>query len=242
MESLSLQMEPFVFEGESFSAAEVLGVLDGYVNADRQEKIRRVVERRSYTVVPVLEGVHDRGNISAVMRSAEALGYQALHLIENQKMYKKANRVTQGADKWLDIVRWKTTRECLDELRGKGYRIVVTHVSETSKSIDEVLFTEPTAVFFGNEMDGASDELIDAADDCVIVPMQGFSQSFNISVAAALTLYHIYHERTRELGRHADLNELEKECLVAFYFMRTVNHSEDILRRSRVDTSMEGSA
>jgi tRNA (guanosine-2'-O-)-methyltransferase len=173
------------------------------------------------------------------MRSAEALGYQALHLIENQKMFKKANRVTQGADKWLDLVRWKTTEECVDHLRGKGYRIVVTHVSEGSKAIGEVSFNVSTAIFFGNEKDGASVELIEEADDCVMIPMAGFSQSFNISVAAALTLYHIYHERTRELGGHADLNEREKECLAASYFMRTVNHSAEILLRSRAELGNE---
>lgn len=235
MESLSLQTEPFVFEGESFTAAEVLSLLDGYVNQERQGKIRRVVSGRSYTVVPVLEGIFDRGNISAVMRSAEALGYQALHIIENQKKFKNANRVTQGADKWLDIVRWESTQDCIDDLRSKGYRIVVTHVADETKSFDEVSFDEPTAIFFGNEKYGASLELIDQADDCVMIPMDGFSQSFNISVAAALSLYHIYHERTRDLGKHADLTKQEQECLVAAYYLRTVKHSDEILLRTRKD-------
>jgi tRNA (guanosine-2'-O-)-methyltransferase len=237
MESLSLQTEPFVFDGESFSAANVLAILREYVSEERRETIRSVVDRRTYTVAPVLEGVCDRGNISAVMRSAEALGYQSLHLIENQEKYKRANRVTQGADKWLDIVRWETTRDCLDNLKAKGYRIVATHVAEGSKPIAEVSFNAPTAIFFGNEQDGASDELIAEADDCVMIPMEGFSQSFNISVAAALTLYHIHHERTRTLGRHGDLTELEKDCLAASYYMRTVKSAEEILVRVRTDAN-----
>ena len=235
MESLSLQTEPFVFEGKSFSAAEVLSLLDEYVNKERQGKIRHVVAGRSYTVVPVLEGLFDRGNVSAVMRSAESLGYQALHIIENQKKFKKANRVTQGADKWLDIVRWDTTQECIDDLKSKGYRIVVTHVTDETKSFDEISFNEPTAIFFGNEKHGASPDLIEQADDCVMIPMDGFSQSFNISVAAALSLYHIHHERTRDLGKHADLTEQEQECLVAAYYLRTVKHSDEILLRTRKD-------
>ena len=239
MESLSLQIEPFEFEGHSFSASEVLTILGEYVNSDRQAKLRAVVDARTYTIVPVLEGVHDRGNISAVMRSAEALGYQALHLIENQKMFKKANRVTQGADKWLDIVRWKTTQDCIDNLRARGYRVIVTHVAKNSKSLDEVSFAEPTALFFGNEHDGASPELIEQADDCVKIPMQGFSQSLNISVAAALSLYHIYHERERELGGHADLTGFEKECLTASYFIRTVGHAAGILVRTRSNSPKE---
>lgn len=236
MESLSRQTEPFIVEGEEFSAAEVIEALNDYVNPIRQEKIRRIVSGRSYTVVPVLEGVHDRGNISAVMRSVEALGFQSMHLVESQKLFKKANRITQGADKWLDIVRWKKTQDCVDHLRGKGYRIVVTDVNERAKSLDEVSFNAPTAIFFGNEKTGTSPELVNQADDCVKIPTDGFTQSFNISVAAALTLYHIYHERTRELGRHGDLTEHERECLVASYFMRTIKRPNAILLRTREES------
>ncbi|MFP6583161.1 MAG: RNA methyltransferase [Candidatus Hydrogenedentota bacterium] len=239
MESLCPHTDSVVIEGRSFTSAEVIEALSSYVRPERQETIRAVVEKRTYTVTPVLEGVHDRGNISAVMRTAESLGYQSLHIIETERFFRKANRVTQGADKWLDVSRWPTTRECMGHLRGRGYRIVVTDMNADSKPIGDVSFDVPTALFFGNEGTGASDELIEAADDCVVVPMDGFTQSFNISVAAALSLYHIQQARIREFGSHADLTEAEKQNLLASYFMRSVNRSKEILVRLRDEKSQE---
>lgn len=233
MKSLSPHLDPFVFDGQAYTAAEIIDILSPYIRPGRQEKIRETVARRTYSVVPVLEAVHDRGNVSAVMRSAESMGYQGMHIIETARYFRKANRVTQGADKWLDVERWDGTKTCVDHLRSQGYRIVVTHMSEDAKSLDEISFAEPTAIFFGSEGEGASDELVELADNCVVIPMDGFSQSFNISVAAALSFYHIRHERIRELGHHADLSDAEQEGLVASYFMRSVKHSEDILQRLR---------
>lgn len=239
MESLSPHTDPVVIDGRSFSSAEIIETLSGYIRPERQEKIRAVVENRTYTVTPVLEGVHDRGNVSAVMRSAESLGYQSLHIIETARYFRKANRVTQGADKWLGVSSWPSTAECVEHLREKGYRIVVTDMNPGAKPIGDVSFGVPTALFFGNEGTGASDELIEAADDCVVIPMDGFSQSFNISVAAALSLYHIQQARIRELGSHADLSDAEKQDLLASYFMRSVNRSEEILVRLRDEQSQE---
>ena len=164
MESLSQHTYPMIIDDISFSAQEIIEIMLGYVGEERQEKIKRVVEQRTYTVVPVLEGLYDRGNVSAVMRTAEALGYQAMHIIESSKRFKKANRVTQGADKWIDATRWDDTQSCIEHLRDKSYRIVVTHMSDTAKPIDEVSFTQPTAIFFGNEKEGISPELLAQAD------------------------------------------------------------------------------
>lgn len=239
MESLCPHSDPLVIDGHSFAATEIISALDSYITPERQATIRGVIENRTYTVTPVLEGVHDRGNISAVMRSAEALGYQSLHIIETERFFRKANRVSQGADKWLDVSRWPTTAECVSHLRDQGYRIVVTDMNPESKPINDVSFATPTALFFGNEGTGASDELLELADECVVIPMDGFSQSFNISVAAALSLYHIRYERIRALGSHADLTDAEKLNLLVSYFMKSVNRAEDILVRFREEQSQE---
>ena len=222
--------EPFKIADREFSALEILEALSEYVRPERQEKLRRVVEGRTYTIIPVLEGLYDRGNVSAVMRSGEALGYQMMHIIESSKKFKKANRVTQGADKWLDIVRWDTTSDCVAHLKDNGYRIIATHV-EDAKPIDEVSFTEPAALVLGNEHEGVSSELLDAADERVVIPMSGFSRSFNISVAAALSLYHIAHERAATETGHGDLSKTEKDCLLASYYLRSIEASDKILAR-----------
>ncbi len=224
--------EPFIVRGERFTAAEILDVLAPHLTDERKQRIHDVVAQRTYSVVPVLEGLYDFGNVNAVLRSAEALGCQAAHVIELAAKYKKANRVSKGADKWLDIRRWDATAPCVAHLRGLGYRIVATHIQE-GRSITDAVFDTPVALFFGNEHEGASKMLLDAADDRVRLPMLGFTESFNISAAAAIALYHVYRDRVTRLGRHSDLTPEEMLRLTAVYYRRSVDRADDILRLSR---------
>ncbi len=196
----------------------------------RRERIDEVVSRRNFSTAIVLEGIYDRGNISAVMRTAEGLGFANFHLIETQDKFKNAKGVSRGSDKWVEIKKWKQSSEAIKSLKAEGYQLVVTTL-EGGKPIGEVDFTKPTALVLGNEKDGASREMIEAADHRIIVPMNGFVQSFNISVAGALSLYHIYQERMLKLGANADLNEEQKNILKAIYYMRTLDSSVDVLER-----------
>lgn len=215
--------------GRELSAAQILALMEPYLTPERQARIRSAVELRTCNVVPVLENIYDRGNVSAVLRSAEAMGYQCAHVIEIGEKFKSANRVTQGADKWLDVKRWKSTVECTRELKAKGFQILATHLDERAKPIGEMDFSKPTAIVFGNEKDGISQEMIAEADQTIIIPMHGFVQSFNISVAAAIGLYHIYMERMRVLGHHGDLSEEEKEILRAEFSLRSSKNPEKLL-------------
>jgi tRNA (guanosine-2'-O-)-methyltransferase len=226
--------EPFMVGGVPFTARAVIEGLEPFLLEERGQRIREVIAARTYSVVPVMEGLYDRGNVSAVLRSAEALGFQAVHIVDSSEAFKQANRVTQGAEKWLDIRVWGATPACVDALRAQGYRILATHF-EDAQPIDEVDFTVPTALFFGNEKEGVSRELLDRADGRVVIPMAGFTRSFNISVAAALGLFHIQEDRKRRLGRQGDLTDREQELLTASYFLRSVASAQAILleRRAR---------
>jgi tRNA (guanosine-2'-O-)-methyltransferase len=197
---------------------------------ERISKIDRVVAGRNFSNAVVLEGIYDRGNISAVMRTAEAFGFVNFHVIETQEKFKEANRVTQGADKWTEVKKWQTTKDCILELKKRGHKIVVTSL-EASKPLAEIDWTVPTALVLGNEKEGISKEMFELSDERVIIPMAGFVQSFNISVAGALCLYHIYLERLARFGRVADVTAEEKEILKAHYYMRTQESSVDILER-----------
>lgn len=225
-------MRDFTIGDEPFGPAEVIAVLAPYVSAPRRARIEQVVGGRTLSIVPVLEGLHDRGNASAVLRSAEAMGLQRVHVIELLRKFKKANRVTQGAEKWLDVERWQTTGACVEHLKGAGYRIVATAM-EGSRPIDELAFDQPTALVFGNEHEGVTPELLAASDERVHIPMHGFTQSFNISVAAALAFYHIRLDRMRRLGHHGDLSAAQRTRLIASYYMRSVGNAELLLLRSR---------
>jgi tRNA (guanosine-2'-O-)-methyltransferase len=169
------------------------------------------------------------------MRSAEALGYLNVHVIETAEKFKIANRVTQGAEKWLDVEVWEEPGTCVARLRSQGYRIAATAMTETSQALHEIDFSPPTALFFGNEHEGLSRTVLEAAEVCVAIPMSGFSQSFNISVAAALCLHHVRDDRRRRLGRHGDLPEAQRRRLEAAYYVRSLEHARELLLRARRD-------
>jgi tRNA (guanosine-2'-O-)-methyltransferase len=196
----------------------------------RQKKVSQVAALRNFSNCVVLEGIYDRGNISAVMRTAEALGFVNFHVIETQMKFKEANRVTQGADKWTEVEKWKTTSDCIKELKKRGHRIVVTSL-EASKPIHEIDFTTPTAFVLGNEKEGISEEMKALSDERIILPMSGFVQSYNISVAGALGLYHIYQDRLKKLGKNEDVTSEQAEILKAHYSIRTQDSAFDILKR-----------
>lgn len=197
---------------------------------ERQAKIERVASQRCFDISVVLESIYDRGNISAVMRTAEGLGFADFHIIETAEKFKNANRVTQGADKWVESRKWKSTTEAIKYFKENKIRICVTSL-EAAKPLHEVDFSTPLALVLGNEKDGASKEIIEAADERVIIPMPGFVQSFNISVAGALCLYQISQSRLKQRGTNVDVTTEQIRILKAQYALRTLDSADSILSK-----------
>lgn len=212
--------QAFEYDGRRLDREGVIAWMEPMYTERRLEKIKQVIKNRTRTVAVGLEGLYDRGNVSAVMRSAEALGFFDIHIVETQEKFKAANRVTKGADKWLHCTKWHSTPECVGYLKSSGYKVLVTHLDSTATPINKIAFDQKSVIFFGNEKDGASRELIELSDQRVILPMHGFVESFNISVAAALCLYHIQRDRTERLGQHGDLSEEEQRDLYARYLLK----------------------
>jgi tRNA (guanosine-2'-O-)-methyltransferase len=211
-------------------AAEVVRLLTPYITPERGVRIDTTVKNRTCEVAVVTENIYDRGNVSAVMRSAEAMGYQNFHNIETGTRFKAANRVTAGSEKWLNVSTWKSTASAVAHLKSMKYTILATHL-DGAQPISDFDFTKPTALVLGNESDGVSAEMLAAADARVVIPMDGFVQSFNISVAAAICLYHIKQDRLRRQGYHGDLSDSQKMILRAEYILKTIAHPEQILER-----------
>ncbi len=197
---------------------------------ERQAKIKLVSAKRCYSTAVVLESIYDRGNISAVMRTGEGLGFANFHIVETFEKFKEANRVTQGADKWVDVQKYKSTTACIEHLKSQGFQICVTALASDSVPISEVDFSKPTALVLGNEKQGVSAEMLAAADKKIIIPMPGFVQSFNISVAGALSLYHIMSDRIKRLGRNEDLSAEQTHILNMVFALNTLDSAEDILK------------
>lgn len=217
---------------------DVLEAVYPLLTADRRARMDQVVTGRTGTVIPVLENLYDRGNISAVLRSAEAFGLYQVHNIELGEKFKESQRTTAGADKWVEMKKWKSTRDCVEHFHTHGYQVVATHLSSDAKPIQEIDFTQPTALVLGNEKEGITPEMAQLADHRVILPMYGFVQSFNISVAGAMAFYQVVQDRMRRQGRHGDLSQEQMEILKAVYSLRTLDSAADILFRLRDDKKL----
>ena len=154
----------------------------------RKARIDEVVASRTRTLTVVMEAFCDPQNVNAVLRTCEAFGVQEIHVVEGpMKPYDRNKKISQNADKWLDVRRWKTTAECLGHLEAEGFRVYATHLGEGSRPLADLSFAGKVALVFGNESRGVSEEALERADERYAIPMLGFVQSLNVSVAAAVS-------------------------------------------------------
>lgn len=182
-----------------FSAQEIIRALEPLLTGQRRARIDAVLAERTRSVVPVLDGLYDPHNVAAVLRSADAFGAQEVHIIEGEEPLLASQRVTQGADKWLDVVRHRDPRACVRGLKARGYSVFAAMMD--GETTPEQLAAMPlVALVFGSERSGVSDAVLELCDGRYTIPMRGFSQSLNVSVAAALTLYAATRGRGGDLG------------------------------------------
>ncbi len=158
---------------------------------ERKEKLTQVLSARQPDLTIVLENVFDPHNISAVMRTCDAVGVQEIYILTNRipRHKKWGARSSSSAAKWLTVFQFEDVEECFQALRKKYSRIYTTHLSSDAASLHELNLTEPVALVFGNEHSGVSDEIRALADGNFIIPQVGIIRSLNISVACAVTLY-----------------------------------------------------
>lgn len=224
-----LRQSEWNWGGRRLTAKQIVDILEKHLTAERVARVREVVDGRTFKVATVVEHLYDIGNISAVMRSAESFGFLPMNIIEKKEArYKKSDRISKGSEKWLDIQKWQDTKECLKSLKDRGYKIFVTTLEE-AEPLEAQPFDTPTAIVFGNEKDGVSREAIEMADVRVAIPMKGFTQSFNISVAAALSFYQIYQRRVQRFGASGDLTADERDQVTANYYLRTLDSAPEII-------------
>lgn len=215
--------------GRAIAVGDIIANLQKHVTEERLGKLQSVVANRSFQLVSVLENIYDRGNVSAVMRSAEAFGYIGFHLVDPPgARFKAANRVTKGAEKWLDVRVDHSPADAVAALKAQGYGVYATQLGAKT-SIKDLDFSKKIAVVLGNEKEGVSEEMIGLADGTFSIPMSGFSQSFNISVAAALVFYHAHWEH-RWSGKGAVLPVPQQRQILANYLLRCFDRPEIYFR------------
>ena len=184
-----------------------------YMTPERNQRLTSVLNQRQPDLTVVLENVFDPHNISAVMRTADAVGIQDIFILNNKipPHRKWGAKSSSSAAKWLTVHQYTDAGECFAELRTRYKKIYTTHLSSDAVGLHELNLTEPVALVFGNEHSGVSEEIIAMADGNFIIPQVGIIKSLNISVACAVTLYEAYRQKNN--AGHYDAIKLQGERL-----------------------------
>lgn len=170
---------------------QYLEYLEGFITENRKDKFISVLNQRTNHFTVAIEDVFQLHNTSAVMRSCEVFGVQNLHVIEQTFGKKIDKEIAMGAQKWVDVNRYNNSEACITMLKEKGYQIIATTPHENDCLLDDFDITRSSALFFGTERLGLSEDIIAQADGFLKIPMNGFTESLNISVSAAIILQNL---------------------------------------------------
>jgi len=164
---------------------------------ERSEKLLSVLHNRQVNLAVVMENVHDPHNVSAVMRTCDAVGIQDIYILNTKipRHEKFGPKSSSSAAKWLTVHQYEDAQLCFQELRKHYQKILTTHLSSDAVSLYDIDFTGSIALVFGNEHAGVSDEIRALADGNFIIPQMGIIQSLNISVACAVSIYEAYRQK-----------------------------------------------
>lgn len=201
-----------------------------YLTDRRIELIEKILSQRTRHITLVLENIFQPHNMSAVVRTCECYGVQDLHIVDEGNHYEVNKHVLKGANKWIDIFKYKekkvnNTEVCLQKLKSDGYKILVTLPAVDGIPIQEVSISNKIALVMGNESDGISEEAKRLADQCVYIPMVGFTESMNISVSAAICLATLL-PKLRLSNALWQLSEEEKEIIRLQWFKKSIRRSD----------------
>jgi tRNA (guanosine-2'-O-)-methyltransferase len=212
---------------------ELINYLSGFLSETRRAKMDEVLNYRTRYITIALEDIYQPHNASAVLRSCDIFGIQDIHVIENENAYTINKDVAMGSPKWLNLHKYRKSENnslvCINALKEKGYKIIATSPGANDCNIDDFPIDQPLALFFGTELTGISDTVKANADAFVKIPMFGFTESFNISVSAALCL----HPLTKKLHNSTinwHLTADEKQELLLHWLRKSIKKAELIER------------
>jgi len=197
----------------------------------RLNKIKKVLSHRQPDLTLVLENIHDPHNVSAILRSADAVGVLEICLVYNDEVFPKLGRQSSAsAKKWLLYQKFKTIDQCYSYLRDRKFKIYATHLDNQAKSLYQIDLTKKVALVLGNEHRGVSKEALEKADGNLQIPQYGMVQSLNVSVAAAVILFEALRQREKA-GYYQEqrLNsKTHKEVLSQWTKKKDIKDSKDV--------------
>lgn len=213
---------------------KLLTYLEGFVTDKRKNLFRNILQDRTRHFTVVLEDIYQQHNASAVIRSCDIFGIQDVHVIENKYKSKVSRHIAKGSQKWLTFNQYNedknNTIDCLENLKSKGYQVIATTPHNDSCVLHDFDITKKSAFVFGVEKAGVSDDVMKNADGFLKIPMVGFTESLNISVAAAIVLENLSH-KLRNSTLDWALTVEEQQILYASWIEKTIKNVDEIKER-----------
>lgn len=227
-------MGRFPFQTDSFRMnteynRQLFKYLCEFITPNKRNRLEEVVDNRTRHLCVVLEDIFQSHNASAVIRSAECLGVQDVHIIENEFKYEIIPDVVVGSTKWTTQIHYNrqanNTAECINYLKQQGYIVYGTSPHADALSLPDIPLETKTAILFGTEKVGLSDLALGMCDKLVTIPMYGFTESYNISVSAALCIWD-FMKRLRQSEVNWKLSEAERYELLASWVKRSLTRPD----------------
>ncbi len=206
-------------------------LLEQHLSETRRLQLKRVLALRTRRLTVVLENIYHPENANAVLRTAECVGLQEVHLIQEKFAYKYNRNIARGAGKWLEIHESDKGLELLLGLQKRGFALVVTSAAPGSLSPEELPLDRPIALIFGNESVGVTPAAEALADYRVHIPMQGFTESFNIAVSSGILLYGLAHRIRSGTSQSWMLSPDEQEALYEEWLKKAIKFSGPLLEK-----------
>ncbi|MBO7490210.1 MAG: RNA methyltransferase [Bacteroidales bacterium] len=204
--------------------------LSEFYSDNKRELFDRLVQHRTKHIAVVLEDIYQSHNASAVLRSCDCFGVQDVHVVESRNQFNPAEDVAVGSSKWIDYYKHNNIQEAYNHLHDKGYRIIATLPHENDTMIGDLDLSRPVALVFGTELTGLTQEAINGADGYVKIPMYGFTESFNISVCAALSLFSTTERMRKDNDIKWQLTPEQQLELKLYWSLQVIRDGEKVLK------------
>jgi tRNA (guanosine-2'-O-)-methyltransferase len=209
---------------------KLLNYLEDFLTDERKERFAKVLKNRTNQITVAVEDVYQMHNASAVIRTCDVFGVQEAHIIELRNSNELDDEIAMGSQKWVNVHKYDSTSTCIDTLKAKGYKIIATTPHNDSCLLDDFEFDGKTALFFGTEKTGLSDEVLEKADGYLKIPMVGFTESLNISVSTAILLQSLTTKLKKETSRW-ELSADEKLATRLQWAKNSIKSGEEIVSR-----------
>jgi tRNA (guanosine-2'-O-)-methyltransferase len=207
-----------------------------FLSERRINRLHEIAARRTCFITIVLDDLYHQHNMSAVVRSAEAFGIQEIHVLQLSNPFKPSHGVALGAQQWITVHRHNSIVACMNHLKKRNYLILAADPparTENSKNVfalDEIPLDNPVALVFGRERDGLHEEVRKACDASFYIPMQGFTESLNVSVTAGISIY-VLRQRMEAMPQGKwELEAEEQLALIDKWSVKSVRKGEDVLK------------